>query len=251
MPTLFLGHGNPMNALADNPFTRSLTQLAGDLPRPAAVLVISAHWLTDGETRVLCAPKPRTIHDFYGFPSELFEVEYASPGSLELAEAVAALTGALQDADWGLDHGAWTLLTHLYPEADVPVVELSIDLAAPGKEHVELGRLIAPLRDRGVLVLGSGNIVHNLRVIDWQHPDAGYDWAVEFDGWVQDRLLEGDVEALVGYERAGDSARMSVPTADHYLPLLYAVGAGLGDPVTFTYEGMELGSLSMRCVRFG
>ena len=251
MPVLFLGHGNPMNALADNAFTRALGALGAELPRPAAVLCVSAHWMTQGDTRVLTAEKPRTIHDFYGFPPELYEVRYPASGSPQVAEAAGALTGALADADWGLDHGAWTVLVHLWPDADVPVLELSIDMAAPPEAHLELGRRLVPLRDHGVLVLGSGNIVHNLRAIDWEHPDAGYDWAVEFDGWVRDRLLDGDTEALAAYLDAGRAAQLSVPTPDHYLPLLAAAGAADGDSAAFVYEGMELGSLSMRCVRWG
>ncbi len=252
MPALFLGHGNPMNALADNAFTHALKTLAEDMPRPSAVLVISAHWLTERETRVLCAPHPRTIHDFYGFPPPLFEVQYPAPGSLEVAEAVAELLGAARDAEWGLDHASWTLLRHMYPDADVPVVELSVDMAAPGPVHLELGRKLAPLRDRGVLVLGSGNVVHNLRAIDWDDPSGGYDWAVEFDTWVRDALLAGDHDALADYRSMGIAAHRSVPTPDHYLPLLSAAGASRdGEVPTFPYEGMEMGSLSMRCVRYG
>lgn len=252
MPALFLGHGNPMNALADNPFTRSLVRLAGEIPRPAAVLVVSAHWLTKGETRVLCAASPRTIHDFYGFPPSLYEVEYAAHGSPETASAVAALTGAVTDAEWGLDHASWTLLRHMYPDADVPVLELSVDMAAPPDAHVELGRTLAPLRERGVLVLGSGNIVHNLRAIDWEHPEGAYGWAVEFDEWVHQQLLAGDTEALAAYASVGEPAIRSVPTPDHYLPLLYAAALRTGEEqVTFPYSGMELGSISMRCVRIG
>jgi len=252
MPAVFLGHGNPMNAIEDNPFTRSLERLASEIPRPAAVLVVSAHWLTDGETRVLCAEKPPTIHDFYGFPRELFAVEYPAPGAPDVAAAVGALNGAALDAEWGLDHASWALLRHMYPEADVPVVELSVDMTAPGPEHVALARRLAPLRERGVLVLGSGNIVHNLGRIDWEHPDGAYDWAVEFDAWARDRLLDGDVDALAGWGSQGHAAALSVPTPDHYLPLLYAAALRAEDePVAFTYEGMELGSISMRGVRFG
>jgi len=252
MPAVFLGHGSPMNAIEDNPFTRSLVRLASEIPRPAAVLVVSAHWLTDGETRVLCAEKPPTIHDFYGFPRELFAVEYPASGAPDVAEAVSALTGAARDSEWGLDHASWAVLRHMYPGADVPVLELSVDMTAPGPEHVALGRLLVPLRERGVLVLGSGNIVHNLGAIDWEHPDGAYDWAVEFDGWARDRLLEGDVDALAGWESQGRAAELSVPTPDHYLPLLYAAALRAEDePVAFTYEGMAMGSISMRGVRFG
>ena len=252
MPVLFLGHGSPMNALEANPFTESLTKLAASMPVPTAVLVVSAHWLTPGETRVLCADTPRTIHDFYGFPSELYEVRYPAPGSPRVADAVSALSGAERDATWGLDHASWTLLRHVYPDADVPVLELSLDVAAAPEEHLRLAATLAPLRERGVLILGSGNIVHNLRAIDWSAKASGWDWAVAFDAWARDRILAGDVAALAGYQELGEVARLAVPTNDHYLPLLWAMALQRpGEPVGFPYEGMEMGSLSMRCVRIG
>jgi 4,5-DOPA dioxygenase extradiol len=252
MPVLFLGHGSPMNALADNAFTRSLARLAADVPRPSAVLVVSAHWLTPGETRVLCAEAPRTIHDFWGFPEELYDVRYRASGSPKTCNATAALSGATMDTDWGLDHASWTVLRHMYPEADVPVLELSLDLDAPPAAHLDIARTLAPLRERGVLILGSGNLVHNLRVLDWEAESSGYDWAVEFDAWARDRIEAGDAAALADYASLGQIARLAVPTNDHYLPLLYAVALRReGEPVSFTYEGMEMGSLSMRCVRVG
>lgn len=252
MPALFLGHGSPMNALADNPFTRSLARLASDIPRPAAVLVVSAHWLTTRETRVLCAGRPRMIHDFWGFPDELYAIEYPAPGAPVVADAVSALTGAVEDGEWGLDHASWTLLRHMYPSADVPVLELSVDMAATPLAHVALGAKLAPLRERGVLILGSGNIVHNLGRIDWRRETGGYPWAVEFDEWASSRIAAGDTTALAHYAAVGPIAKQAVPTEDHYLPLLYAMAVRADDePVTFTYEGMELGSISMRCVRVG
>ena len=252
MPVLFLGHGSPTNALEDNAFTRRLVRLAEELPRPAAVLVVSAHWLTPGETRVLCAAEPRTIHDFWGFPDELYEIHYDAPGHPGVGTAVAALTGATTDTEWGFDHASWTLLRHMYPEANVPVLEVSLDAAAGPRAHVDVARLLAPLRERGVLVLGSGNIVHNLRAIDWNTPHGGYDWAVGFDEWAKDRIEAGDVEALADYQSLAPEPRRSVPTNEHYLPLLYAMALREpGEPVTSIYEGMELGSLSMRCVRIG
>ena len=252
MPALFLGHGSPMNALADNAFTQSLARLAEQIPRPAAVLVVSAHWLTPHETRVLCAAEPRTIHDFWGFPDELYAVRYPASGQPEVGKAVAELTGAETDTDWGLDHASWTVLRHMYPDADVPVLELSLDVAAPPRSHVELARGLAPLRRRGVLILGSGNIVHNLRAIDWDSPHGGYDWAVDFDLWAKGRLEAGDVDALADYHTQAPEPRRSVPTNDHYLPLLYPMALRETDEaVSFPYEGMEMGSLSMRCVRVG
>jgi 4,5-DOPA dioxygenase extradiol len=252
MPALFLGHGSPTNALEDNAFTRSLVRVAQELPRPAAVLVVSAHWLTPGETRVLCAAEPRTIHDFWGFPDELYQIHYEAPGQPDVGRAVAALSGAVTDTEWGFDHASWVLLRHMYPDADVPVLELSLDVAAPPRAHVDLAGQLAPLREHGVLVLGSGNIVHNLRTIDWNTPHGGYDWAVGFDEWAKDRIEAGDVDALADYESLAPEPRRSVPTDEHYLPLLYAMALRQHDePVSFTYEGMEMGSLSMRCVRVG
>jgi 4,5-DOPA dioxygenase extradiol len=252
MPALFLGHGSPMNALEVNPFTESLVTLAASIPVPLAVLVVSAHWLTPGATRVLCTDTPRTIHDFYGFPSELYEVRYPAPGSPAVADAVSALSGAERDATWGLDHASWALLRHLYPDADVPVLELSLNVSAAPEEHLRLAATLSPLREHGVLILGSGNIVHNLRAIDWSAKSSGWDWAVAFDEWARDRILAGDVAALADYRELGDVARLAVPTNDHYLPLLWAVALRQPEePLSFPYEGMEMGSLSMRCVRVG
>jgi len=252
MPALFLAHGNPMNALADNTFTQSLTALAGDVPRPDAVLVVSAHWLTHG-TRVLTSANPRTIHDFGGFPRELYEVEYPAAGSPSHADLVLdLLPEAHPDDAWGLDHASWTVLRHMWPAADVPVFELSLDAAAPPSTHWELGRRLAPLRDAGVLVVGSGNIVHSFAGISWEPDAPARPWAEEFDAWVADALVRGDRDALVGYETAGSMARLSVPTNDHYLPLMYAAAMrDDDDPITFTHTGIEMGSMSMRCVRFG
>jgi 4,5-DOPA dioxygenase extradiol len=252
MPALFLAHGNPMNALEDNAFTRSLVRLAEELPRPRAVLVVSAHWLTHG-THVLSAVSPRTIHDFGGFPQELYEVEYPAPGSPADADRVCELLPeARRDDTWGLDHASWSVLRHMWPEADVPVFELSLDAAAPTKAHWELGRGLAPLRDSGVLVVGSGNIVHSFAGVRWEPDAQPHPWAEEFDAWVAEALVGGDREALVDYQAAGPSARLSVPTNEHYLPLLYA--AAMRDEheeVAFTHTGIEMGSMSMRCVRFG
>ncbi len=252
MPALFLGHGSPMNAVADNDFTRSLATLAAAIPRPQAVLVVSAHWLTPGETRVLCAAQPRMIYDFWGFPEELYRVRYSAPGSPAVGEAAALLADGVTDTAWGFDHASWTVLRHMYPVADVPVVELSLDAAAHPAAHVAIGRRLAPLRERGVLVLGSGNIVHNLRALDWDSPHGGYDWAIEFDEWAAERIAAGAVDELADYRSQGPQAHRSVPTNDHYLPLLYAMALRQEDePVSFPYEGMEMGSLSMRCVRIG
>jgi 4,5-DOPA dioxygenase extradiol len=252
MPVLFLGHGSPMNAIEDNGFSRSLVAMAAGLPATEAVLVVSAHWMTPGSTRVLSAARPRTIHDFYGFPRELYGIEYPAPGSPALATDVSRLTGAVLDDTWGLDHASWAVLRHVFPAADVPVFELSLDMSAPPAAHVELGRLLAPLRDRGVLVVGSGNIVHNLAAVRWSEDAEPYDWALEFDHWVAERLEDGDVDGLASYAGLGGVATNACPTADHYLPMLYvAAMADPGEAVTFFHEGVDLGSVSMRCARWG
>lgn len=252
MPALFLAHGNPMNALADNTFTRGLTAMAGDLPRPKAVLVVSAHWQTRG-THVLSSANPRTIHDFGGFPEELYEVQYPAAGSPEFAACVCELIPeARADDAWGLDHASWSILRHMWPDADVPVFELSLDATVPTAVHWELGTKLAPLRDAGVLVVGSGNIVHSFAGISWE-PDAPAKlWAEEFDAWIADAVSRRDRDALVNYESAGTMARLSVPTDEHYLPLLYAAAmSDENDEVTFTHIGIDMSSMSMRCVRFG
>lgn len=252
MPALFLAHGNPMNALADNAFTRALGGLAAKLPRPEAILVVSAHWLTHG-THVLTADSPRTIHDFGGFPRELYAVQYPAPGAPAYADLVRGLAPeVLPDDAWGLDHASWTVLRHMWPGADVPTFELSLDTTASPKVHWELGRRLASLRARGVLVIGSGNIVHSFAGVSWEPDAPPHPWAVEFDAWVAEALSLGDEEALVHYESAGAAARLSVPTNDHYLPLLYpAAMRSPGEEVSFPHVGIDMASMSMRCVQFG
>jgi len=252
MPALFLGHGNPMNALADTEFTRALGRLAAELPRPEAIMVVSAHWLTWG-TRVLAAAAPRTIHDFSGFPEALYAVEYPAPGAPSQAEYVHELLPEAElDDGWGLDHASWSVLRHMWPAADIPTFELSLDLGAAPQGHWDLGTRLAPLRDRGVLLVGSGNLVHSFAGARWDPNPPPHPWALEFDAWVADALLRGDSESLVHYDSAGTIARLSVPTNDHYLPLLYVAAMRSGDDqVTFPYTGIEMASMSMRCVRFG
>lgn len=248
MPTLFVGHGDPMNALRDNAFARSLSRAASALPaRPEAVLAISAHWCA-GSIAASSTPKPETIHDFYGFPPELYEVEYPAPGAPEIAHRLAdLLPGIGLDGSRGLDHGAWAVLRHLFPAADIPVLQLSLDLGRSFEEQLELGRALAPLRDEGVLILGSGNIVHNLGLIRWD--GEPYSWALEFDAWAAQKIASRDYAALT---RPGKTAfALAAPTVEHYVPLLYALGAAGEDPVSTIYEGMEHGSLSMRCIRCG
>ncbi len=256
MPVLFVGHGNPMNAIEDNAWSRGFGELARSLPRPRAILAISAHWYIEG-TLTTANERPRTIHDFGGFPDELYRVQYPAPGDPDLARRVVRLVGerrASTSAEWGLDHGTWSVLVHLRPAADVPVVQLSIDARLPPTEHLAMGRALAPLRDEAVLVLGSGNVVHNLRHAfgAWRRGDtATPGWARSFDEEVARALSRHDGDALV---RALESeeGRISAPTPDHYLPLLYAAGASAADdPVRFPIEGFDMASLSMRSVILG
>ena len=254
-PVLFLGHGSPMNAIEDNSFTRSLARLGERLGKPKAVLCVSAHWLTEG-TRVTGMPKPRTIHDFGGFPEALYDVRYPAPGSPELAalvrETLGRKTVGIDDTEWGLDHGAWSVLRHLYPKADVPVVQLGIDYALPAARHFELGETLRPLRDKGILILGSGNIVHNLRRVSFDENAAPEAWAAEFDEWVKRRLEKRDYESLLADLAGAPSGALSVPTPDHYDPLLYILGASdARDKLRFEYEGIQNGSISMRSLSFG
>ena len=243
-----------MNAIEDNDFTRTLARLGARLPRPAAALCVSAHWLTRG-SRVTGTAEPRTIHDFGGFPEALHEVRYPAPGSPALAALVRETVGGgavVVDKDRGLDHGAWSVLRHLYPKADVPVVQLSIDSGASPREHFELGKKLRPLREEGILILGAGNVVHNLSRISFDAHAAPEAWAVEFDAWLKERLEARDFEPLLGDLAAAPSGELAVPTPEHFDPLLYVLGASdARDKLRFEYEGMQNGSISMRSVSFG
>ena len=259
MPALFVGHGSPMNALEDNAFTRSLRQLGATFKKegkkPAAILVVSAHWLTRGSF-VNISPKPKTIHDFGGFPQALFDMQYPAPGAPEKAKEVAMLSHLLHETeDWGLDHGTWSILVYLFPEADVPVFQLSIDFYQPMQYHLDLARELRALREKGVLLIGSGNIVHNLRmsIPKLQQGDpAPYDWAIEFDKWVADKITDGDYVALSNYEQIGSAGKLAVPTTDHYIPLLYSLGLSDGkEAVQQVYESVEYGGMSMRTFQVG
>jgi 4,5-DOPA dioxygenase extradiol len=252
MPVLFVGHGSPMNAIEHNRFSQALRDLGARLPRPKAVCVVSAHWVTSG-SRVTTSAHPQTIHDFYGFPRSLYAVEYPAPGAPQQANQLTRNPEVVADQNRGLDHGAWSVLGHLYPQADVPAFQLSLDERRSFGEHLELGREMQALRERGVLILGSGNIVHNLRQIDWNHPHGAYDWATEFDARVKLAVDRGDAEALAAPEQWGEHLLASAhPTPEHYLPLLYCAGAaGERDAVSHPYEGFEFGSISMRAVLFG
>ncbi len=253
MPALFIGHGSPMNTLERNAFTNAWAALGRALPRPRAVLAVSAHWYI-GATAVTAMPRPRTIHDFHGFPPELSRFDYPAPGLPELAEEIAELvkpTQVVPDHDqWGLDHGTWSVLAHLYPEADVPVVQLSIDATKPMSCHVELGARLAALRDRGVLVLSSGNVVHNLRRLQWNAPNGAFDWNIRFDDAVAQQMAD-DPSAILRTMEHPDCAA-AVPTPDHFVPLLYTAGiaANVGQ-ATALVRGYALGSLSMTCYGVG
>lgn len=252
MPVLFVGHGSPMNAIAHNAFTETLSGLSARLPKPKAVCVVSAHWVTSG-VQVMASAHPRTIHDFYGFPQPLYEVQYPAPGAPTEAEKLASNPEILRDETWGLDHGSWSVLRHMYPNADVPAFQLSLDDRRSFKEHLELGRDIQSLRKRGVLILGSGNIVHNLQRIDWNNPHGSYDWAVEFDAKVKAAVEAHDANALAEPQIWGEALLAQAhPSVEHYLPLLYCMGStDERDQVSYPYEGFDFGSISMRMILFG
>jgi 4,5-DOPA dioxygenase extradiol len=252
LPVLFVGHGNPMNALEENEFSREWIQVGANLPRPQAILCISAHWETIG-TQVTAMEKPRTIHDFYGFPPELFALQYPAPGSPPLADTIRALLGFDQiqpDQDWGLDHGTWSVLARMFPEADIPVLQLSLDRNRSAQSHYDLGRALKPLREQGVLVIGSGNIVHNLGLVVWE--DIAFDWAKEYDTRVKEWIEMDQHEPIVHYEKYGRPAQLAVNSAEHYKPLLYILGMKDPDePVHFFTEKIWGGSLSMRSLQIG
>lgn len=248
MPLVFLGHGSPMNILEDNAYTRAWSELGQALPRPKAILVVSAHWMTKGSTLVDVSAAPRTIHDFYGFPEPLYEMEYPAPGDPQLAREVVSLLAshhAEEDEQWGLDHGAWAVLKYLYPEADVPVFQLSIDMTKDLDWHLEIGKTLSQLRDRGVLILASGNVVHNLRAMRFGAKPQ--DFAIEFDQLFKNSLLERDFGALTNRSSLGSLLRMAHPTVDHYLPALTVAGASdASDTLTFMTDNIDLGTVSMR-----
>lgn len=262
MPILFLGHGSPENIVLKNSFTERLAKLGQELPKPRTILVISAHWLTDG-TNVTCVERPKTIHDFYGFPDELYRINYPSPGSPEDAKLITELVKKPLikcDYSWGLDHASWAVLKHIYPEADIPVIEMSLDYSPYNgwnKQSLQyfysLAKQLAPLREKGVLIMGSGNIVHNLRVVDMQNMDAKpYEWAIEFDEKVKRDLLDNNHKGLLDYQNMSRAASLSVPTLDHYLPMVFAIALQeKDDTLEFVYEGFQNRSVSMRCFKIG
>ena len=255
MPAVFVGHGNPMNAVESNSYTAGWEALARSIPTPRAIVSISAHWYVRG-TRVTAMERPRTIHDFGGFPRELYDVQYPAPGDPKLAERLQKLLSPTRvdpDTAWGLDHGTWSVLVRMYPKAHIPVVQLSIDRTQPPSVHYEIARRLAPLRDEGILLFGSGNLVHNLEAYSWgAHRPEPYPWALEFDSRVRKALAEGRHEPLVGYDAMGEVAEMAVPTPDHYLPFLYILAQRRpGEPCSYPVDGFDGGSISMTAVRVG
>lgn len=246
MPVVFVGHGSPMNAIESNPFTEQWQKIVAEIPRPEAILSISAHWFTRG-TRVSDAEQPRMVYDMYGFPAELYRVRYDAPGSPTLAAQVQkALGNRVQaDATWGLDHGTWSVLRWMFPAADIPVVQLSVDANASMRDYFEMGKRLAPLREQGILIFGSGNVVHHLARVAWDMR-GGFPWADEFDAYIKTNILARHAENVIDYHRAGASASLAFPTPDHFAPLLYALGASnAGDTVRVFNDQRVLGSLSM------
>lgn len=257
MPVLFIGHGSPMNGIENNEFSNYWQHLGARLPEPSAVLVVSAHWLTKG-TQVTAMQKPQTIHDFGGFPRELYDVQYPAPGDPILAAATKELivsTNVGLNHDWGLDHGAWTVVKHMYPKANIPVLQLSIDYTKPAAYHYSLAKEMAALRRKKVLIIGSGNMVHNLRMVAWDKfsvPNYGYDWALEMHELFKQKIIAGDHNAMINYEQLSKSALLAVPTPDHYYPLMYTLGLQQKNEEPFFFnDKLVAGSLNMTSVIFG
>lgn len=257
MPVLFIGHGSPMNAIEDNEFSKRWQQMGKEIPVPKAVIVISAHWLTKG-TMVTAMPNPKTIHDFGGFPQALFDVQYPAPGSPELATEIQKLItnpSVELDHDWGLDHGTWSVVKHMYPNADIPVLQLSIDYNKPAAYHYELASQLLILRKKGVLIIGSGNMVHNLRMVAWDklnEPEYGFDWALEMNDIFKNKISNGFHKELIQYEKLHKAATLAIPSPDHYYPLLYILALQTDhDKVAFFNDKAVGGSLTMTSVKIG
>lgn len=256
MPVLFLGHGSPMNAIEENQFVQGFRNVAKEIPKPNAILCISAHWFTCG-TKVTAMDMPKTIHDFGGFPQALFDVQYPAPGNPELAHEVAEILNPIveEDHNWGLDHGAWSVIKHMYPNADIPVIQLSIDYTKPPQYHFDLAQKLEKLREKGILIIGSGNIVHNLRLIDWRNIDtvgAGWDWAIEAREKTNNWLVDGNFQNLIDYQKQGTSLQYAIPTPDHYLPLIYSLGLkNKSEDLVLFNDDLIGGSLSMTSVKIG
>lgn len=256
MPVLFVGHGSPMNGIEDNEFSERWTQMGKEIPTPTAVLVISAHWFSKG-TRITAMDFPETIHDFGGFPQALFDVQYPAPGNPALAKETAELLHSAHvelDHDWGLDHGAWTVVRHMYPEAKIPVLQLSIDYTKPPQYHYDLAKELYELRKKGVLIIGSGNMVHNLRMVSWNkmNENYGYDWALQMNDTFKRLIINGDYQPLINYESLGAESKLAIPTPEHYLPLLYSLALKENnDSLSFFNDKAMAGSLTMTSVKIG
>ncbi|MDR6517288.1 4,5-DOPA-extradiol-dioxygenase [Chryseobacterium camelliae] len=257
MPVLFLGHGSPMNAIEENQFVQGFRKAASEIPKPNAILCISAHWYTAG-TKVTAMDLPQTIHDFGGFPQALFDVQYPAPGNPGLAKETADLLAPVvveEDHQWGLDHGAWSVIRHMYPDADIPVIQMSINYTKPPQYHFDLAKRLEKLREKGILIIGSGNIIHNLRMIDWRNINtvgAGWDWAIEAREKTNRWLLEGNFNAIINYHQQGTSLQYAVPSSDHYLPLLYSLGLKQpSENLSLFNDELIGGSLSMTSVKIG
>lgn len=257
MPVLFIGHGSPMNGIEDTAFSRRWSQMAKEIPTPKAVLVVSAHWFTKG-TKITAMDFPKTIHDFGGFPQELFDVQYPAPGNPVLAKETADLLHSAHvefDHDWGLDHGAWTIIRHMYPEANIPVLQLSIDYTKGPQYHYDLAKELNALRKKGVLIIGSGNMVHNLRMVAWDRlndPEYAYDWAIQMNNKFKELIQAGDHKPLINYSSLGKEAMLAIPTPEHYLPLMYTLGLKSSkDDVSFFNDKAVGGSLTMTSVKIG
>lgn len=257
MPVLFVGHGSPMNGIEDNEFSRRWAGMAKEIPMPSAVLVISAHWFTKG-TLITAMDFPKTIHDFGGFPKALYDVQYNAPGDPALALETASLirsANVVPDHDWGLDHGAWTIIRHMYPEANIPVLQLSIDYTKPAQFHYDLAKELYALRKKGVLIIGSGNMVHNLRMIAWDkmaEPEYGYDWALQLNEKFKQLINNREHQALINFDKLGAEGSLAIPTPEHYLPLLYTIGLqNEKEEAVFFNDKAVAGSLTMTSVKFG
>jgi 4,5-DOPA dioxygenase extradiol len=257
MPVLFIGHGSPMNGIENNDFSRTWQSLPKQFPKPSAILCISAHWLTKG-TFITAMDNPKTIHDFGGFPDALYQVQYPAPGHVALAHETAQIVKKTQvglDHDWGLDHGAWTVIRHMYPDASIPVLQFSIDYHKPASYHYELAKELSVLRNKGVLILGSGNMVHNLRMVAWDKmntPNYGFDWAIEMNELFKQKIADGDHQPLLKYESMHKAAMLAIPTPDHYWPLIYTLGLQQSkEEIKFFNDSLVAGSLTMTSVRIG
>lgn len=256
MPALFIGHGSPMNGIQGNEFSHSWQKMGKEIPQPKAVLCVSAHWLTSG-TQITAMPNPRTIHDFGGFPKELYEVNYPAPGSPELAATTASIikkTSVHLDHEWGLDHGTWTVVRHMYPDANIPVLQLSIDYNKPAQYHYELAQELAALRKKGVLIIGSGNMVHNLGMVAWDKLDNnfGFDWAIEMNELFKKNIVDANHQSLINYQSLSPAARLAIPSPDHYFPLIYTLGLQQkNEQVSFFNDTAMGGSLTMTSVKIG